>query len=1026
MLALARSAVEAPRRRWRARSPSPRRTSRPSARAGAPRRLPAAGDASARAPDHAPALALGRADHRVLPRAREWFHGRLVKAHGLPGRHRIDWLYSSRGPRDAGRGHRRRRPLLPLHRSVLATWHNASGGATVPCRRVPGAWTDGSPEPGSARRWKARFAPGRVAAAQLLARRRRRPAADPARQQHLRAARTATPRATAGSSPPTPAARSSARTSTSSAPRRRSLELEPHRDARIYVVPPGLRPAGKPPLLRPAYTRARAGRPAHLAASSRTCRAPTCGSFRLALAAGVALVVVLCLLRLYPLALVAAAVAVPLLFLLYLWDVDVYEDEPLHRARLHRRLGRALRRAASATRRGSCRARSRSCAGSPDTHNLVWLGSSSRAPPRCSSLAGPLLLLPYRKFNDVLDGVTFGACCGGDAARRGGDRQLGRLPAPRLPRRRRPAGSGSRGCSRSASRCRCSRRARAAAACGALLAPLPRARPRPRRPRRCSARRSSRVPPPPRLLVGAAVAELYLKQWVDARCSPPRSRPRGARLAAPADRARPAQEAAERGSGRRSSARAATPTPAHTFCGHCGIALRALPKVARATARRRASALGAASRSPSSALAAARRPAAIAIALRARRSTRRASRAFPCAAAAELAGRRAARRRRRVRSGTPGRAPAASASATASQWNVVKSSSNGLVLQVRGEERTFVVVRVAGRAVEPDARPTRSQTQVSSQPDGFLGVQRDTSAAHVVLSPELGFAHGVAAMYSATVDQPPSPGEKVELAFEAARHGSCDRRRRGDHERDARRARARARPSRPSRLVDDLLDTLQLAVRVRAPRRRRGSRRRRAGRRHERRRRPRPDAARDHDRVRAQPAARPAAPRPRPRRRAPPLAERGGARPALRAAARRRPPRRPGPAGRAASQVTRIYPQRTEIDAPRERADARALLPRRLPRPRRPRRPPLPRRPTRPAIPAGAAPPVRHRRRRAEHAARRAPGRPAARDAPARRRARRLRRRAAPAAGDRRQRRRDRDPLARAVPAERASRRTTT
>src|SRR4051812_29125835 len=52
-------------------------------------------------------------------------------------------------------------------------------------------------------------------------------------------------------------------------------------------------------------------------------------SFRVALAAGVALVVVLCLLRLYPLALVAAAIAVPLLFLLYLWDVDVYEDEPL-------------------------------------------------------------------------------------------------------------------------------------------------------------------------------------------------------------------------------------------------------------------------------------------------------------------------------------------------------------------------------------------------------------------------------------------------------------------------------------------------------------------------------------------------------------------------------------------------------------------------------------------------------------------------------------------------------------------------
>ena len=42
-------------------------------------------------------------------------------------------------------------------------------------------------------------------------------------------------------------------------------------------------------------------------------------SFRLALLGAVAIVVVLALLRLYPLALVAAAVSVPLLFLLYLW-----------------------------------------------------------------------------------------------------------------------------------------------------------------------------------------------------------------------------------------------------------------------------------------------------------------------------------------------------------------------------------------------------------------------------------------------------------------------------------------------------------------------------------------------------------------------------------------------------------------------------------------------------------------------------------------------------------------------------------
>src|SRR5262245_41343348 len=53
------------------------------------------------------------------------------------------------------------------------------------------------------------------------------------------------------------------------------------------------------------------------------------GTFRLALGAGVAIVVGLALLGFFPVALVAAAVLVPLLMVLYLWVVDIYEDEPL-------------------------------------------------------------------------------------------------------------------------------------------------------------------------------------------------------------------------------------------------------------------------------------------------------------------------------------------------------------------------------------------------------------------------------------------------------------------------------------------------------------------------------------------------------------------------------------------------------------------------------------------------------------------------------------------------------------------------
>ena len=50
--------------------------------------------------------------------------------------------------------------------------------------------------------------------------------------------------------------------------------------------------------------------------------------FRNALMLGVALVIVLAIVGAFPLAVSTAAVLVPLLMVLYLWDVDVYEDEP--------------------------------------------------------------------------------------------------------------------------------------------------------------------------------------------------------------------------------------------------------------------------------------------------------------------------------------------------------------------------------------------------------------------------------------------------------------------------------------------------------------------------------------------------------------------------------------------------------------------------------------------------------------------------------------------------------------------------
>src|SRR5436190_83512 len=53
------------------------------------------------------------------------------------------------------------------------------------------------------------------------------------------------------------------------------------------------------------------------------------GSFRVGLLAGVVVIVTLCAFGLFPLALIVAAGLVPFLTVLYLWDVDLYEDEPL-------------------------------------------------------------------------------------------------------------------------------------------------------------------------------------------------------------------------------------------------------------------------------------------------------------------------------------------------------------------------------------------------------------------------------------------------------------------------------------------------------------------------------------------------------------------------------------------------------------------------------------------------------------------------------------------------------------------------
>ncbi len=133
--------------------------------------------------------------------------------------------------------------------------------------------------------------------------------------------------------------------------------------------------------------------------------------FRIALGFGVVLVLVLGALRILPVALIAAAVLLPLLTLLYLREVDVYEDEPLRVVALTMLWGAVAGVALGLLTRTVT---STGAAYLSQSQGTTILAQGVLLPllGLAVVLLGPLVLLRYRGFNDVLDGVTFGACAG--------------------------------------------------------------------------------------------------------------------------------------------------------------------------------------------------------------------------------------------------------------------------------------------------------------------------------------------------------------------------------------------------------------------------------------------------------------------------------------------------------------------------------------------------------------------------------------------------------------------------------------
>lgn len=128
--------------------------------------------------------------------------------------------------------------------------------------------------------------------------------------------------------------------------------------------------------------------------------------FRIALGVGVAIVVALALLGFFPVALVAAAVLVPLLMVLYLYVTDVYEDEPLWVY-----AGTMLWGAVAGVIYGLIvrELPLGSAFGGPDVPTILLAGVVLPLVEGALMIAGPLVLLRWPRFNDVLDGATFGA-----------------------------------------------------------------------------------------------------------------------------------------------------------------------------------------------------------------------------------------------------------------------------------------------------------------------------------------------------------------------------------------------------------------------------------------------------------------------------------------------------------------------------------------------------------------------------------------------------------------------------------------
>ncbi len=130
-------------------------------------------------------------------------------------------------------------------------------------------------------------------------------------------------------------------------------------------------------------------------------------TFRTVLVIGLVAIILLATTGFFPMALIAAALLVPLMMVLYVWDVDVYEDEPL-RVIVFTAAWGIVSGIAVGLLIGLLPAGG-GILSAVTGPQVLGRGVLIPLVSGAAMLAGPLVLLPYRKFNDVLDGATFGA-----------------------------------------------------------------------------------------------------------------------------------------------------------------------------------------------------------------------------------------------------------------------------------------------------------------------------------------------------------------------------------------------------------------------------------------------------------------------------------------------------------------------------------------------------------------------------------------------------------------------------------------